>query len=322
MKDVKIIAADLAVPDFVLTNDQLSKMMDTSDEWITQRTGIKRRHISRGENTSTLATQIVNKLLKQTGLEASKIDLIIVATMSPDNLTPATAAMVQGNIGAKNATCFDISAACSGFAYAISIAKSVLVTNNWNYGVVVGAEVLSKLIDWHDRSTAVLFGDGAGGVLLEQTDGKHLLGQSLQTFGDKGDQLIAGHLQANQKLASFSRQFSPFRMNGREVYRFATHEVPISILKACADAEIEVNQVDHFLLHQANQRIIVQIAKKLKQPLSKFAVNINEYGNTAAASEAILLAEMLKKGKIKKGDIIALSGFGGGLTTATLIIKY
>lgn len=322
MKDVKIIAADLAVPDFVLTNDQLSKMMDTSDEWITQRTGIKRRHISRGENTSTLATQVVNKLLKQTGLEASKIDLIIVATMSPDNLTPATAAMVQGNIGAKSATCFDISAACSGFAYAISIAKSVLVTNNWNYGVVVGAEVLSKLIDWHDRSTAVLFGDGAGGVLLEQTDGKHLLGQSLQTFGDKGDQLIAGHLQANQKLASFSRQFSPFRMNGREVYRFATHEVPISILKACADAEIEVNQVDHFLLHQANQRIIVQIAKKLKQPLSKFAVNINEYGNTAAASEAILLAEMLKKEKIKKGDIIALSGFGGGLTTATLIIKY
>lgn len=322
MKDVKIIAAALAVPDFVLTNDQLSKMMDTSDEWITQRTGIKRRHISRGENTSTLATQVVNKLLKQTGLEASKIDLIIVATMSPDNLTPATAAMVQGNIGAKNATCFDISAACSGFAYAISIAKSVLVTNNWNYAIVVGAEVLSKLIDWHDRSTAVLFGDGAGGVLLEQTDGKHLLGQSLQTFGDKGDQLIAGHLQANQKLASFSRQFSPFRMNGREIYRFATHEVPISILKACADAEIEVNQVDHFLLHQANQRIIVQIAKKLKQPLSKFAVNINEYGNTAAASEAILLAEMLKKEKIKKGDIIALSGFGGGLTTATLIIKY
>lgn len=316
MKDVKIIATDFAVPDHVATNDDLSKIMDTSDEWISKRTGIKRRHISQKENTSDLASQVADSLLKQANLDAESIDLIIVATMSPDNLTPATAAMVQGKIGAQKAICFDISAACSGFSYAVAIAQSMLLVNDWQHAIVIGAEVLSKLVDWQDRSTAVLFGDGAGGVLLKQTASRHLLGKALETFGDKGDQLTAGHLGLTKK------EVSTFKMNGQEVYRFATHQVPRSILKACADAEISLDQIDHFLLHQANRRIIVQVAKKLKQPLTKFAIDIDEYGNTAAASEAILLAEMVQKGKIKRGDMVALSGFGGGLTTATLIIKY
>ena len=165
-------------------------------------------------------------------------------------------------------------------------------------------------------------GDGAGGVLLEQTNTKHFLGQSLRTFGNKGDRLIAGHLGVTDDVLKNKRKLSAFTMNGQEVYRFATHEVPRSILKACSDAQIELDQIDHFLLHQANERIIAQVAKKLKQPLSKFAIDIDEYGNTAAASEAILLAEMMQKRQIKPGEVIALSGFGGGLTTATLIIKY
>ncbi|MDE7057039.1 MAG: ketoacyl-ACP synthase III, partial [Lactobacillus sp.] len=308
MKDVKIIATDFAVPDHVVTNDDLSKIMDTSDEWISKRTGIKRRHISQKENTSDLASQVADSLLKQANLDAEAIDLIVVATMSPDNLTPATAAMVQGKIGAKRAICFDISAACSGFSYAVAVAQSMLLVNDWEYAIVIGAEVLSKLLDWHDRSTAVLFGDGAGGVLLKKTAHPHLLGKALETFGDKGNQLIAGHLGLTNK------EVSPFKMNGQEVYRFTTHEVPRSILKASANAEISLDQIDHFLLHQANRRIIVQVAKKLKQPLTKFPINIDEYGNTAAASEAILLAEMVQKGKIKRGNIVALSGFGGGLT--------
>lgn len=322
MKDVRIIAADFAVPEHVVTNDDLSKVMNTSDEWIVKRTGIKRRHISRNENTSDLAIRVAQGLLKKALIIPKNIDLIIVATMSPDNMTPATAAIVQGKLKAENAVCFDISAACSGFSYAFSIARSMLLVNHWRTAIVIGAEVLSKLIDWHDRSTAVLFGDGAGGVLLETSNTPHLLGQSLSTFGAQGDQLMAGHLGVTQNLLENKRKFSAFAMDGQKVYRFATHEVPRSILKASADAQIKLDQIDHFILHQANQRIIIQVAKKLGQPLSKFAIDINEYGNTAAASEAILLAEMLQKKQIKPGEIIALSGFGGGLTTATLIIRY
>ena len=322
MKDVKIVATDFAVPERVMTNDDLSKIMDTSDEWIVKRTGIKRRHISQNENTSDLATRVAEGLLEKSNINVQDINLIVVATMSPDNMTPATAAMVQGRIGAENAVCFDISAACSGFSYAVSLVRSMMLTNHWQHAIVIGAEVLSKLLDWTDRSTAVLFGDGAGGVLLGQSDTKHLLGQSLQTFGNKGDQLIAGHLGVTDDVLKNQRKLSAFTMNGQEVYRFATHEVPRSILKACSNAQIELDQIDHFLLHQAHERIIAQVARKLKQPLSKFAIDIDEYGNTAAASEAILLAEMIQKKQIKPGEIIALSGFGGGLTTATLIIKY
>ena len=322
MKDVKIVATDFAVPERVMTNDDLSKIMDTSDEWIVKRTGIKRRHISQNENTSDLATRVAEGLLEKSNINVQDINLIVVATMSPDNMTPATAAMVQGRIGAENAVCFDISAACSGFSYAVSLVRSMMLTNHWQHAIVIGAEVLSKLLDWTDRSTAVLFGDGAGGVLLGQSDTKHLLGQSLQPFGNKGDQLIAGHLGVTDDVLKNQRKLSAFTMNGQEVYRFATHEVPRSILKACSNAQIELDQIDHFLLHQANERIIAQVARKLKQPLSKFAIDIDEYGNTAAASEAILLAEMIQKKQIKPGEIIALSGFGGGLTTATLIIKY
>ena len=193
MKDVKIVATNFAVPEHIVTNNDLSKIMDTSDEWIVKRTGIKRRYISQKENTSDLATQVAIGLLKKSSVSAQDIDLIIVATMSPDNMTPATAAMVQGRIGAENAVCFDISAACSGFSYAVSLARGMMLTNHLQNAIVIGAEVLSKLLDWTDRSTAVLFGDGAGGVLLEQTNMKHFLGQSLRTFGNKGDRLVAGH---------------------------------------------------------------------------------------------------------------------------------
>lgn len=303
MKDVKIVATDFAVPERVMTNDDLSKIMDTSDEWIVKRTGIKRRHISQNENTSDLATRVAEGLLEKSNINVQDINLIVVATMSPDNMTPATAAMVQGRIGAENAVCFDISAACSGFSYAVSLVRSMMLTNHWQHAIVIGAEVLSKLLDWTDRSTAVLFGDGAGGVLLGQSDTKHLLGQSLQTFGNKGDQLIAGHLGVTDDVLKNQRKLSAFTMNGQEVYRFATHEVPRSILKACSNAQIELDQIDHFLLHQANERIIAQVARKLKQPLSKFAIDIDEYGNTAAASEAILLAEMIQKSKLNQARL-------------------
>lgn len=322
MNDVTITATSKVVPSQLVTNNQLSKIMDTSDEWIRKRTGIETRHLSNDKNTSELALEVGKKLLNQVSWSVTELDLIIVATMSPDYLTPSVSAQIQGKLGAQKAVAFDLSAACSGFSYALSVARSMLLANNWHKALVIGAEVLSKLLDWHDRSTAVLFGDGAGGVILETRAEKHFLGQDLHTFGELGNQLTAGHTKTNGVLKDNTFSYTPFQMNGREVYRFATHEVPRSIQTACRQANLELNQVDHFLLHQANSRIIEHVAKRLKQPLDKFPMNISEYGNTAAASEAILLAECVEKGIIKKGDTFALSGFGGGLTCATIIFKY
>lgn len=321
MQDIKISATAFAVPEKVVSNDDLAQFMDTSDEWIYKRTGIKNRHISSGENTSDLASKVADKLLKKAKLDAKEIDLIVVATMSPDNMTPSVAAMVQGEIVAKNAVAFDISAACSGFSYALSIARSMMLVNGYRHALVIGAEVLSKLIDWQDRSTAVLFGDGAGGVLLAESDEECFLGQDLKTFGNLSEYLTAGNLAANRDFRKNSRQLSAFKMDGRQVYKFATNEVPGSISRAANIAKLNIEEIDFFLLHQANRRIVEHVAKKMKQPLNKFMLNIQEYGNTAGASEAILLTECIENKVIKKGNIVALSGFGGGLSLATIIVK-
>ncbi|RVU70324.1 MULTISPECIES: beta-ketoacyl-ACP synthase III [Lactobacillus] len=322
MKDIEIAASSWTTPERVVTNDQLSQIMDTSDEWITERTGIKQRHLSTDENTSDLAVKVAQDLLTKADTQAEDLDLIIVATMSPDNMTPSTAAMVQGKIGAQKAVAFDLSAACSGFSFAFSVARDMMVANSWQKALVIGSEVLSKLIDWHDRSTAVLFGDGAGGVLLQASSEHHFLASDLRVFGESGDKLIAGHTAPQADYVNNSRQMTAFQMAGRDVYRFATHEVPNSLKRAADKASINLEQINHFLLHQANSRIITQVAKRLKQPLEKFPINIDEVGNTSAASEPILLAQCIEKDIVKQGDIIALSGFGGGLTTGTVIIKY
>lgn len=321
MQDIKISAASMAVPEKVVTNDDLAEFMDTSDEWIYKRTGIKKRHISSGENTSDLASSVAEKLLKKAQISAEEVDLIIVATMSPDSMTPSVGARVQGKIKAKNAVAFDISAACSGFSYALAIARGMMLTNNYQHALVIGSEVLSKLIDWQDRSTAVLFGDGSGGVLLTKIEEQHFLGQDLQTFGEMSEYLGAGYLGPSEDYRQNSRQLSAFKMNGRQVYKFATKEVPDSIKRAANSAKLDVKDIDFFLLHQANRRIVEHVAKKLDQPLSKFPLNIREYGNTAGASEAILLTECIENKLIKQGDIIALSGFGGGLSLATIIVR-
>lgn len=321
MQDIKISAASMFAPERVVTNDDLAEFMDTSDEWIYKRTGIKQRHISSGENTSDLASSVAEKLLKKAQISAEAVDLIIVATMSPDSMTPSVGARVQGKIKAKNAVAFDISAACSGFSYALAIARGMMLTNNYQHALVIGSEVLSKLIDWQDRTTAVLFGDGSGGVLLTKTAEKHFLGQDLQTFGEMAEYLGAGYLGASKDYRQNSRQLSAFKMDGRQVYKFATKEVPNSIKRAAKNAELNTEDIDFFLLHQANRRIIEHVAKKLDQPLSKFPLNIQEYGNTAGASEAILLTECIENKLIKQGDIIALSGFGGGLSLATIIVR-
>ncbi len=322
MERFTIVQSARVVPERVVTNDELATFMDTSDEWIQPRTGIRQRHIVSTEDTSDLAVGVATKLLNQAGLTADQLDFILVGTMSPDTLSPSVAQIVQGKIGATNAFAWDLSAACSGFVYTLSMA-SALLTTRYQRGLVIGAEVLSKLVDWDDRSTAVLFGDGAAGVLLERTGAETgLLAESLKTFGERSEFLTAGQQRNANYFAGELKAADPyFKMNGREVYNFATREVPAVLNEALAKASLTPDEIDYYLLHQANGRIVSSIAKRFVQPIEKFPTNMALYGNTSAASIGILLDELREAGTIKPGQTIAIAGFGGGLTVGALIIK-
>lgn len=322
MEQLKIVASARQIPDRQVTNQELSTMMETDDEWIYTRTGIHQRNVVTTENTSDLASEVAKKILVKSGVSPDSIDFIIVSTMSPDSLSPSTAAIVQANIGATNAFAFDLSAACSGFVYGLSVASSLLMSR-YQRGLIIGAEVLSKLVDWKDRTTAVLFGDGAAGVLVERTqDNVGLLGEELRTFGEKGDNLVAGRF-ANTN--PFSENISPldpyFHQNGREVYSFATREVPEALQAALETAQVTADDVDYYLLHQANARIVSSIAKRFGQSVSKFPTNMALNGNTSAASIGILLDELIESNTIHAGQTIAFAGFGGGLTVGAQIWK-
>lgn len=310
------------VPAKVVTNDDLKSLMDTSNEWILSRTGIKKRHIAKIEQTSDLATKVAQDLLKKSKCSAENIDFIIVATMSPDYLMPSTASIVQGKIGAQNALAFDINAACAGFVYALTIADKLLTA--YRYGIVIGAEVLSKLVDWHERSTAVLFGDGAGGVLVERSCKQSLVAEDLTTFGKMTEILTAGYQPLNSAFNKdqIDKHKKYFEMDGGTVYRFAIREVPNSIIRTVAKADWKIDRIHWFILHQANSRIIESIANHLGQDKFKFMSNVENYGNTSAASIPILLDEMVKAKQIKRGQRLILSGYGGGLTVGSAAIVY
>lgn len=318
MPYARIAKSSRYLPEFAVSNDDLSQIMETSDEWIKSRTGISSRRISQWENTSDLAIQVAKQLLA--GENPADVDLIIVATMSPDAYTPATAALVQAAVGAENAACFDLSAACSGFVYALDVAEKMLQRPG-GLALVIGAETLSKLIDWQDRTTAVLFGDGAGGVLVKKDALEpRFLASQLRSYGQLAKFLSAGQTNL-QPFPGPVTSLASFMMNGREVYKFATHKVPEVITACLKEAGVDLEEVNLFLLHQANYRIIKQVAKRLKLPEEKFPCNIAEYGNTSAASEAILLAELVEDGKAKAGDLVVLAGFGGGLTAAAQLVR-
>ncbi|QBO35163.1 ketoacyl-ACP synthase III [Periweissella cryptocerci] len=321
-RGLRIQASAHYVPNRVVKNAELTQLMDTSDEWIQTRTGIRQRHVVIDENTSDLALHVATDLLGQSGLSAHRLDFIIVATMSPDYQTPSVAAQVQGELGATNAFAFDINAACSGFEYALKIAND-LINSGSQRGIVIGAEVLSKLVDWHDRTTAVLFGDGAGGVLVEGVESNsRVLATDLATFGASGQKLTAGKM-ANGNAFGANQQAQPFfQMDGRAIYSFAVRQVPASIELTVAKANLMLADIDKFVLHQANGRIIERVAKGMDIAAIKFPTNVANYGNTSAASVPILFDELVKTGQITRGDTIALAGFGGGLTVGTIIIKY
>lgn len=311
------------LPKKIVTNDDLAQRMETSDEWIRSRTGIGQRHIVTGETTSDLASQVARKLLEKSQLDASEIDFIIVATITPDASMPSTAAMVQAAIGAKKAFAYDLVAACSGFVFALSTAEKLLASGVYKRGLVIGAETLSRSVDWSDRSTAVLFGDGAGGVLLEACEQPSFLAEILRTDGSRGASLTAGIDQKETPFSTQSRQQPFIQMEGRAIFEFATRDVTATMAELLEQADMTVDCVDYFLLHQANIRILDKMARKLGVTHEKFPANMDKYGNTSAASLPILLSECVESGMLRLdgSQTVLMAGFGGGLTWGTLLLQ-
>lgn len=310
-------------PEQIIPNDDLAKIMETSDEWIASRTGIRKRHIAHNQETSDLAARVAHGLLEKSQVTAHEIDFIIVATITPDSSMPSTATRVQATIGANKAFAFDLSAACSGFVFALATAEKLIASGTYQKGMVIGAEVLSKTVDWADRSTAVLFGDGAGGVLLESSQEPHFLAESLHSDGSRGQSLTSGRTGLHSPFSANQDDEPYLKMDGRAIFEFAVRDVTKSIGKLMADSHVASDEIDYFLMHQANYRILDKMARKLGVTIEKFPANMMDYGNTSAASIPILLSECVEQGKIKLdgSQTVIMSGFGGGLTWGSLIIK-
>ncbi len=318
---VKILGTGSFLPESVVTNDFLSTIMDTSDEWISSRTGIKARHLVKKETTTQMSVEAAKNALLDAGIQAAELDLIIVGTITGDDITPSTACEVQAAIGAKAAVAFDINAACSGFMFAMHSAYAYLQSGIYQNALIIGAETLSRIMDWNDRSTCVLFGDGAGAAVLGAGQGG-ILGFEQGSDGVKGSVLACRARANSNPLVQENPETDYVHMDGQEVYKFAVTTVPASIERVLEKAQVGTEEIKYFLLHQANIRIIQSVAKRLHAPMEKFPISLDHCGNISAASIPILLDEVNKKGMLEEGDKIVMSGFGGGLTWGTCILEW
>jgi 3-oxoacyl-[acyl-carrier-protein] synthase-3 len=325
-RTVSIIGTGSYVPERVLTNAELEKLVETSDEWITSRTGIKERRIAaEGENTSDLASKAALAAMENAGITAEEIDLILVATVTPDMFFPSTACFVQTKIGAKNAACFDVSAACSGFLYALEIAQQFITSHTYDTILVIGAEKLSSIVDWTDRNTCVLFGDGAGAAVLQHRSGGHGV---ISTFmGSDGRlseilQIPGGGSRFPISKENADQRLNCIKMNGKETYKHAVNSMLDAATRALADANIKASDLACIIPHQANLRIIEAIATRMDVPMERFVINLDRYGNTSAAAVAIALDEANRTGRMQVGDYVLLVVFGGGLTWASSVIQW
>ena len=309
------------MPEMVVTNDDLSKIMDTSDEWISSRTGIRERRLAREETTASMSVTAAKRALENAGITAQEIDLIIVGTITGDYVTPSTACEVQAALGADKAVAFDINAACSGFMFALHIADAYIKTGVYKTALFLGAETLSIIMDWNDRSTCVLFGDGAGAAVV-RSDETGLLAYDQGSDGARGTVLTCRSRENNNPFVKNPTEPSYTHMDGQEVYKFAVTTVPASIKKVVGEAGLTIEDIDCFALHQANIRIIQSVAKRLKAPEEKFPTSLDHCGNVSAASVPILLDEINRKGILKPGMKIVLSGFGGGLTWGSAVLEW
>lgn len=323
--NVKIIGTGSAIPKLRVTNDDLSKIMDTSDEWISTRTGIKARHLAVEETTTSMAAEAAKNAMEKAGISPEEIDLIIAGTVSPDRFFPNLSCEIQREIGAKNAVAFDINAACSGFLFSLNTASTYLKSGVYKTALVIGAETLSKMMDWNDRGTCVLFGDGAGAAVIRAEESDEVCGilsMVQASDGAAGMVLNCSNRPVNNPYAQNDAALSYTYMNGQEVYKFAVRIVPKSITEVVEKAGFSIEEIDYFLLHQANYRIIESVAKRLKQPMEKFPTNLQECGNISAASVPILLDNVNSSGMIKKGDKIVMAGFGAGLTWGAAVLVW
>ena len=321
---IGILGTGSYVPEKVLTNDDLAKIVDTNDEWITTRTGIKERRIaSENEATSDLAFYAAKKGRNDGEKHKNENDLIIVATMTPDHFTPSTAALVQDKLGIK-AAAFDISAACTGFVYAFTTGYSFIKSGIYKKVLVIGAETMSRVTDWSDRGTCILFGDGSGAVVLGEVQTGGFCASHLVADGSGACELIvpAGGSRKVVTVEALENKETYLQMNGREIFKFAVKVFPESVDDVLKQQNITADDIDLFIPHQANIRIIESIAKRFKQPLDKFFVNFNKYGNTSGASIPIAIDEASKQNRLKKGDKIVITGFGGGLTYGSILFEW
>ena len=314
------------MPERVLTNAELEKMVDTSDEWIVSRTGIKERRIAaENEYTSDLAARAAERAIEQAGIEASEIDLIIVATVTPDMFFPSTACFVQQKIGAKKAACFDVSAACSGFLYAIEIAQQFITSSTYNTVLVIGADKLSSIVDWGDRNTCVLFGDGAGAAILRNRAGSHgVVHTYMGSDGSLTDVLYmpGGGSRFPPTAETLGQKLNTIKMNGKETYKYAVTALLTAANAALEGAGLTTDDLACIIPHQANMRIIEAVASRLGVPMERFMVNLDRFGNTSAAAVAIALDEANRSGRMKLGDYVLLIVFGGGVTWASSVIQW
>lgn len=314
MNGIRIVNTGSYVPDRVVTNNDLAKLVETDDEWIYSRTGIRQRHLSDGENTTDFCVKAAEKALE--GLDRRKIGFVIVATFTPETFVPSTACMLQSRLQLpEDCMTFDVNTACTGFLYALQLARVLLTQRPDRYALVLGAELLSKVTDFTDRSTCVLFGDAAGAAVLEAAPDRN----AWFVCGARGNREV---LRCNALPLAGQTQKEPYVfMNGREVFKFAVEIIPECLHSLCEQSGISPESIDWFLCHQANARIISHVYRQLKLPAERFFMNLEKYGNTSAASIAVALDEMNRKGMLTEGRKLAVVGFGGGLTWGGMLLE-
>lgn len=325
----KICGTGACLPSKSLDNNDLSKMVETNDEWIRERTGVVRRRIIQNETTVSMASEAAKKAVEQSRIRPEEIDLIIVSTISSNVVMPSAACEVQKNIGAVNAACFDLNAACTGFVFAYNTAQAYLSCGLYKTALIIGAESLSNLVNWSDRGTCILFGDGAGAAVLREEDSA-VFEAVTHSKGEWGDaltlksrhDLVFENSYKNNKLDEAVYEDTYMKMNGGDVFKFAVKKVPESIRELLDKSGLTADDIDYYVLHQANKRIVEAVAKRMKEPIDKFPMNLGEYGNTSSASIPILLDEMNRNGFLKKGQKIVLAGFGAGLSWGASLLEW
>ena len=320
----KIIGTGSFVPDHVVTNNHLAELVETSDEWIRSRTGIAQRRISDSFGTSQMAAEASKRALENAHVKPEDIDLIIAATSTPDCCFPSAACEVQGILGAVNAVGMDVSAACSGFIFALSTVDAMIQTGMYKTALIIGVDNLSKIVDWSDRSTCVLFGDGAGAAVVRACDenGQGIIGGQIGSDGKKAAVLSCRSRTMGNFLTGKKPEPGYIVMEGQEVFKFAVKKVPECVETLMESMGIGMDEVEYLILHQANYRICESIARRLRISMDKIPMNIEKYGNTSGASIPLLLDELNREGKLQKGDKLVLAGFGAGLTWGAVLVEW